>query len=44
MEHLNEALMEFHATEWVWWEVDKQAAAACKAHSRIVLKIRQVTE
>ena len=43
-EHLNEALMEFEATEWARREADKEAAAACKAHSRIVFKIRQLTE
>jgi hypothetical protein len=38
-EHLNEALTDFHAAEWARREADKEAAAACKAQSRIVIKI-----
>ena len=30
--------------EWARREADKEAAAACKAHSQIVFKIRQLTE
>ena len=38
-EHLNEALVDFQAAEWARREADKEAAAACKAQSLIVIKI-----
>jgi hypothetical protein len=37
-------LVEFHATERARREANKEAAAACKAQSRIVVKIQQLAD
>jgi hypothetical protein len=43
-EHLNEALVDYHAAEWARREADREAADACKAQRRIVSKIQELAE